>query len=95
MTRNAKPLDRLRHLHVILVPVVLVVALSGCASDEPWTFALSRAFYGEPHQPYNVSGLAESGEGAGEIAALLIVFPFVLDVIALPVTLTRDLIVLD
>lgn len=57
--------------------------------------ALSRSFYGEPQRPYDVSGLAESGEAAGEIAALPIVFPFVLDVIARPVTSTRDLIVLD
>ena len=78
-----------------LLALILVLSLSGCASDDPWTFALSRSFYGEPHQPYDVSGLADSGQSAGEIAAVLIVFPFIVDVIALPVTLTRDLIVLD
>ncbi|MEE8469063.1 MAG: hypothetical protein V3T22_11430 [Planctomycetota bacterium] len=78
-----------------LLPAVLILAVASCASDDPWTFALSRSFYGQPHPPYDFSGFADSGEGAGEAAAVLIVFPFVLDVIALPVTLTRDLIVLD
>ena len=64
-----------------------MLALAGCASDEPWTFALSRAVYGEPHD--------FSDPGSAEAALLILVLPFVLDVIALPVTLTRDLIVLD
>ncbi len=75
--------------------MVLVLALAGCASDDPWTFALSRSFYGEPHPPYNPTNVSDSNAGAADAAAILLVIPFVLDVIALPVTLTRDLIVLD
>lgn len=71
-----------------MLPVILVLTLASCASDEPWTFAMSRSVY-------------EGGNwdmvdpGAAEMGIVILIFPLCFDVIALPVTLTRDLIVLE
>ena len=77
------PLRQLR-----LLPATLLLALAACASDEPWTFAMSRAVYEEGHFE-----MAEPGAAA--FGVMILVFPFCFDVIALPITLTRDLIVLE
>lgn len=76
--------------------------LGSCCSNEPWTFAATRAFYSdfsftEPNQSIEVSGDSSRRNAGPEVFLIvgIMLLPIAFDLVALPVALTRDWIVLD
>ena len=69
--------------------LALAPSVSSCKSGEPWAFTVTRSV--------NESGVGaemlESSQGcerAGDVALAVILLPFVIDIVFLPVTLTHD-----
>ena len=68
---------------------------AGCISDDQWTFALSRSVYETPQGFDSYASSMEPTESKeGLPAALMLAFPLALDIVVLPVALTRDFFVL-
>ena len=72
--------------------VALGLLCASCASQEPWTFGLSRSVY-ENFDAYEPGCEPQPPEAAIAMVALL-VLPLALDLLALPVALPRDWVVL-
>lgn len=76
----------------LALTVALTLALTACRTSEPWTFALSRRSYG-PDASYVEHLVPRDAARPAEWCALgvLAAAPLALDVVLLPVAVTRDL----
>ena len=77
-----------RSLAVVLL-LACTLSSAGCKTGEPWAFTVTRSV--------NESGageeILESSDGcarAGDVAMVVLLAPFVIDLVLLPVTLTHD-----
>ena len=78
---------------------LVTLALLGCCScvsDDQWSFAMTRSVY-DTEESFEecmpVEELAHTGEGLVVLGGLMLL-PVALDIVLLPVTVPRDLIVL-
>lgn len=72
--------------------LTLSVLLSGCLSEDQWTFGISRSFY----QEGGIDSLAESLDSSGGMAAaggalMIMAIPAAVDLVLLPVAISVDL----
>ena len=78
-----------------LATTFVLLLASSCVSDDQWSFAATRSFYGnEKNLECMGAALGDSAnanEGAAIAAGALLLLPSILDVIALPIALPRDL----
>ncbi|MCP3919289.1 MAG: hypothetical protein GY711_27435 [bacterium] len=80
-------------MRVWMIGLLLLCGCSACKEDG-WTFALSRSVY-ESIDSTTPSLEMEGGEMEGIVVVALLAIPLVVDIVALPVTVPRDLIVMQ
>ena len=73
------------------VAITVPLLAASCASNEPWTFGLSREFY---ESTSTMSLTDEDLDPASACGAVIILaLPLVIDLVILPVTLSHDIFV--
>lgn len=74
---------------------LLLLVMTSCVSEEQWSFSMTRAVY-DSEESFETfapaEDLADSPEGALVLVAIMLL-PVALDIVLLPVTVPRDLIV--
>jgi len=81
-----------RQLAPLLLAAFALGCFSSCASDDQWTFCVSRSAYGGGYPGELHGGGCGSADEAAVIGLLVILFlPIAIDIVLLPITLTHDL----
>ena len=62
---------------------------------EPWVYGLSRSFYPSLSESRRPAQGFDDSEGAAVVLVVLLVLPFALDTVLLPVTVPHDLLLVD
>jgi|GEM_PF-2826484 len=92
MPRSRKPPLRRRTAAALLAASLSFV---GCKSNEPWTFAVSRSFYGSggPGKVEVRHDLSchDGSQGVAVFYLAAFLLPVAIDLVFLPVALTHDL----
>lgn len=80
---------------------IAALLLASCASSsgsrDPWVYGLSRGFYSSTiaDSPTSYSNPDRPNDGAAVAFAVLLVLPFALDTVLLPVTVPHDLLFVE